>query len=84
MIAERSVCQTPCHNQSLTLCHILDPIQIDPIAISYVYKIPRVLRRSIRKIVIDALRKLSKVDREPEARKRAQVVLGEMSGGWAA
>ena len=28
------------------------------------------------KIVIDALRKLSKVDRGPEARERAQVVLG--------
>ena len=53
-------------------------------AISCGYEIVGAPRCGIRKIVIDALRKLSKVDREPEARKRAQVVLGEMSGRWAA
>ena len=84
MIAERNARQNPCHNQSLTLCHISDQIQIDSIAISYVYKIPRVLRRSIRKIVIDALRKLPKVDRKHEVRERAQVVLGRVPGSWAA
>ena len=52
--------------------------------ISYGYEIVGASRCAISKIVIDALRKLSKVDREPEARERAQVVLGEMSGGWAA
>ena len=59
-------------------------MKIDSVLILYVYKVLRVLRRAIRKIVIDALRKLPKVDRKHEVRERAQVVLGEMSGGWAA
>jgi hypothetical protein len=84
MTAERSACQTPCHNQSLTLCHILDSMKIDSVVILYVYKFLRAQRRAIRKIVIDALRKLPKVDRKHEVRERAQVVLGRVPGGWAA
>lgn len=60
------------------------PLNEDYKVISCVYEIVSASRCAIHKIVIDALRKLSKVDREPEARERAQVVLGEMSGGWAA
>ena len=59
-------------------------MKIDSVVILYVYKVLRVRRRAIRKIVIDALRKLPKVDRKHEVRERAQVVLGRVPGGWAA
>ena len=51
-------------------------MRIDFTVISYVSELDRASRCAISKIMIDALRELSKVDRAPEALERAQVVFG--------
>ena len=59
-------------------------MRIDFTVISCVSEIIRASRCAISKIMIDALRKLSKVDRGSEALERAQMVLGGLSGRGSA
>ena len=76
IVVARKRRHNPSHNSCHDPCHVHNAASSDFARISYVYKTTQALRRAISKIMIDALRKLSKVDRGSEALERAQVVLG--------